>query len=131
MKRMAWIAIASVASGVAAAAPPALFPHAPPGLLGPRGPAPLTRPMPLGPPRVEFHTDMPMDLVWIIAPNAQNVGALPAMPRAEVRIVAPNAHVREYVTPMPIIMHGSLAAVPARPSVSLQPPEDRRAAPRR
>jgi hypothetical protein len=59
---------------------------------------------------------MPMDLVRIITPNEQGGGALAPMPRAEVRIVAPNARVRDYFTQMPIIVHGTPPAPLRQPS---------------
>jgi hypothetical protein len=118
MKRMTVITLVVGVAGAAGAgvlaprggAPPATpdlrgftIPPAIPDLRGFTLPS---TPVPQVLPRTEFHTDMPMDLVRIITPDAPSGGALPPMPRAEVRIVAPDARVRDYFTQMPIISGG-------------------------
>ena len=127
MKRLAVITLAIGISGAAGAgvltprggASPAVPDprgFAPPMILDRRGFTLPSTPHPQSPPRVEFHTDMPMDLVRIITPNEKSGGALPPMPRAEVRIVAPNARVRDYFTQMPMIVHGAPPAPPGQPA---------------
>jgi hypothetical protein len=69
---------------------------------------------------------MPMDLVRIIAPNQRETsGAEPPIARADVRIVGPNARVRDYVTPMPIVLDGWREAGVGAPPIVPRRPGDR------
>jgi hypothetical protein len=107
MKRMVMVAFVSAVSTVAAAAVMGPSPAQRPGIPDRREFGLPPRPLPQTQPRTEFRTDMPMDLVRILAPKQREVrGMPPAIARADVRIVAPNARVREYVTQMPIVLDG-------------------------
>jgi hypothetical protein len=119
---LSFVLCGSVVAVTAAAVEGPATPAAPPGNPQPRVFVP---PRPARPASATpFATNMPIDMVRIV-PEAQVLPGreLPPMPGPDLRITAPYARLRTYVTSMPIISHGG-APAPTRPTAPRpQPPQ--------
>ena len=118
MKASIWLLLALMATGLearpASAPAPGESPGAPIPPLEPR--LPLVRPAPSRP---QFYTDMPMDLVRIrtLNPLSGSREDTSRLSRVDIEVIAPNARVREYVTPMPIVVHDPFPPMPRLPEL--------------
>src|SRR5262245_31030573 len=84
----------------------------PPTPERPQPPSRLVVPRRTAAPVRRFATEMPIDMVIVIPENQLPSGAgLPPLPGPELRVDAPNARLRTYVTPMPIVPHGVTPSV--------------------